>query len=117
MAQNVNEPAKMKTVESFTLFRKHLGMCGIILQPPSSRNSYTFHFNSKNLTVIILTIFGGIATNKLIDDAKSFDEYTDILYRTIFMYIITVIYTYIIWKTPELFVFVNSLEDNINRSK
>lgn len=66
---------------------------------------------------MVLTIFGGIATNKLVDDAKTFDEYADILYRTMFLYIISVFYAYIICKTPELFEFVNKLESSVGRSK
>lgn len=107
---------KKRNMESFTLFRAHLETCGIALQR-ATQNSFIFNFNSKNSAVMVLTIFGGIATNKLVDDAKTFDEYADILYRTMFLYIISVFYAYIICKTPELFEFVNKLESSVGRSK
>lgn len=102
-------------MESFRLFRANLEMCGIELQQ-AKQNSYIFNFNLKNSAVIIFTIFGGIATNKLMDGAKSFDEYTDILYRTMFLYIIAISYTYITCKTPELSEFVDGLESSVGQS-
>lgn len=101
-------------MESFTLFRSHLTMNGII-ERKSPKSSCAF--NSKNVIVIILASLGGISTNKLLVDAKTFDEYTDILYRSIFLYIITIFYAYIVWKTPELFEFIRSLEAVVSNSK
>lgn len=101
-------------MESFTLFREHLAMCGIIVKqsPVNSRR-----FNFKNSAIIIMATLGGIATNKLLDNASTLEEYADIVYRMFFVYIITVFYVYVVWKTHEFLEFINSFEDSVNKSK
>lgn len=101
-------------MESFVLFRNYLAMGGIHLQP-SPQNSH--RFNVKNFTVIFFATIGGILINKLTNEAKSFEEYADIVYRGIFVYMLVTIYAYIVWKAQILSGFVYRLEDGINKSK
>lgn len=54
---------------------------------------------------------------KVLNDAQIFEEYADIIYRMVYMYIATVLYANIVSETPELFKFVNSLQDSITKRK
>lgn len=103
-------------MENFLLYQKHLAMSGIIAQK-LSQNSRRFNFNLKNSTVIAVASLGAILTIKLLDEVQTFEEYTDTIHIIIFMIGIIIFYTYIVWKTPELFAFVNRLEDSIKKSK
>lgn len=55
--------------------------------------------------------------SKTLEDAQTLEEYAEIVYRMVYMYMATVLYANIVWKAPELFRFVNSLEDSITKRK
>lgn len=93
-------------MECFTLFRKHLAMSGINLKQ-----------SPKNSIVLVSVSLYLIAIVKLLDEAKTFDEYTNIIYRLFFVYLLFLFYLIVTWKTPQLYRFVNSLEYRINKSK
>lgn len=101
-------------MESFTLFRAHLAMSGIDLQQ-TSQNSHSF--NLKNLTVLTSVSAYLLSIVKLLDDIKTFEEYAAIVYRVIFSQLFLIFYIHIVWKTPELFGFLNCLEQIIEKSK
>lgn len=100
-------------MDSFTFFRKHLAMSGIIEQrsPFNSRP-----FNLKNLAVITFASIYGISLAKLLNEAKTFDEYMDLVYKLSFVVIFTISYITIIWKSLELFGFVYRLEETMKES-
>lgn len=101
-------------MESLTLLRKYFALFGINLQ----RSPQNLHrFNLRNLTVILFASLGGISINKLTSEATTFEEYTDLVYRTIYVYIFVVLYTYTVWKTEDLSRIVYTLEDSIDKSK
>lgn len=101
-------------MESFALFRSYFAMIGIDLQP-SSANSPRLNFRS--LSVIVWSSLGGISINKLSNQANTFEEYTELVYRVMFAYFYTTCYVYIVWKTNELSELVFSLEDQIHTSE
>lgn len=101
-------------MEIFILFRKHLEMSGIILEH-APQNSHPF--NLKNSAVIILASFHGILVTKPLDEANTFEEYTDIVNRAITVNMFTIFYVYFVLNTLELYGFVNWLEDCVTKSK
>lgn len=101
-------------MESFTLFRSHLAMGGIIKQQ-SPLNSHPFNF--KNSIVIICGSLGGISLIKLMDEAQTFEEYANIVYEAVFAIGFTASYIKIVWDTPELYRIVDNLENTITKSK
>lgn len=104
----------IQNMESFTLFRKHLAMNGIILQRlPKNSNP----FNLNNSAVIVLASLLGFSLTKLLDDASTFEDYTNIIYRMFIVIIFTIFYTNFVWKAPILFGLVSRLEAIINKSK
>lgn len=101
-------------MEIFTIFREHLAMCGIIVET-LPRNSHPFHlFNG---AVIGLANIYGISIGKLVDEAQTFEEYTDILNRTIIVDLFMISYIDIVWKTPILIRFIGNIEESIQKSK
>lgn len=105
-------------MESFSVFRKHLAMSGIIAQP-SLLNLYlpSLKFNLKNLAVILFASFYGSSLTKFLNEANTFDEYTDLIYKLSSVIVFTLSYIIIIWETSELLGFVNDLEVAIAKSK
>lgn len=106
-------PIKPKEMENFALFRAHLAMCGIV-ERQSTKQSHPLNF--KQIAIIASSLYG-ISTIKLLDDASTFDEYTDIIYRVFFISIIFLSYVNIVWKSSILFGLIHRLEDIINKSK
>lgn len=102
------------TMDVFSILRKHLAMCGIVVRKaPLNAHSFTLY----NSAIIVLANLYGISIVKLVDEASTFDEYTDILNRTILVELFTISYIDIVCKTPELLRFVDCLEDSIRTSK
>lgn len=97
-------------MKSFTLFREHLEMCGVIWQRlPHSSN----RFNIKNLIFLALAITEVYCLMKTLPDTDSFEEYTETVYKAVFMCTIAAIYFTIVWETPELFNYIDKLENYI----
>lgn len=101
-------------MDFFALFRKYIAMNGIILQP--SPNSF-LQLNFKSSTILIFAILHLIAQAKRLDDANTFEEYTDIVYKVLFLAVFIIFYVYAVWRTPTIFGFINSLDDRIRKSK
>lgn len=100
-------------MEYYTLIQKHLAMTGIILQPSPN----PFNLNLKNLAILIFAILHLVAQAKRFDEANIFEEYTDIVHKVIFLAIFVIFYAFVVWKTPELFGFVKTLDDRIRKSE
>lgn len=100
-------------LEIFVIFRKHLAMCGII----EPLNSHSLNFNFKNFTIIFFSILLSISTFKFLNEANTFEEYTDgaatLIYTTVFI----IFYLIVVWRTSILFGSLNKLEIIINKSK
>lgn len=98
-------------MESFASIRKHLAMSGIVSQQ-SAHNLQPF--NLKNSATIIVCGLCGVSVAKELDDAKTFEEYTNTFYVAIFAFIITIFSVHMVWMSPKLFKFLNFLEEIIN---
>lgn len=106
-----------KRMEIFILFRQHLAVCGIIEQQIMPLNSRRYNFNFKNSKVIAMAILFGAAIFKLIEKAKTFEEYAETVSTMIYIVVFLIFYTYTVWKTSKLFGSIKCLEDIINKSK
>lgn len=101
-------------MESFAICRKYLAICGIIEPPPS----LILHlFNWKTSILLASVIVHLISQAKLLDEANSFEEYTDTIHMVFLECVVIALFTYIVWNAPVLFGLVNSLEINANMSK
>lgn len=98
-------------MESFAVFRRHLAMSGIILQQQSHP------FNFKNSAILILLGVNIILLCKQLEESESFEEYADLVYRTLFMFSFEIIFLTFVIKSLELFEFIDHLEHTINHSK
>lgn len=101
-------------MESFELIRKHLAMCGIEISQKSPKNHA---FNAKNVTVFILVSVSVSLIALTLNEADTFDECTDILYRSVSIGTSTILYVIIVWKTAKLFEFINALANIVNTSE
>lgn len=101
------------SMESFKLLRTHLEMCGIVL--PKTPKMHPF--NAKNLTVIILDSTSVYLYVNLIRSANTFEEYTVVIYNTASACFCTTVFTFITWKTSELFQFIGNLDNVISSSE
>lgn len=103
-------------MEFFALLRKHIVMCGIEISK-DSKPPHKYPFNVKNSTIFILislyTTLCAIALNEI----NNFDEFTNLLFMTSSFIICGIDYVIIIWKTCELFEFIDSLEDIVSKSE
>lgn len=93
-------------MESFELLRNHLGMGGIIIARKSPRNH---PFNAKNSTIFLLLCLNSILIAIASNQATTYDEYIDILFQSVSIGACAIPYVIIVWKTPILFEFINSL--------
>lgn len=93
-------------MESFVVFRKHLAMSGIIEQK-----------SKKKSRVIALSCLYLIAVSKLLGEAKTFDEYTNVIYRVVFVCFMSLFYLIVVWKSPEFDRLIETLEDAVNKRK
>lgn len=101
-------------METFTLLRRHLAMCGITMSPQSSKNH---PFNAKNVTICVLISVTVTLIVVLLNEPNTFDECTEILMRSVTIGTAGVIYVIIVWKTSKLCEFVNYLEAMVNASE
>lgn len=101
-------------MESFELLRNHLAMCGIAI---SQNTTKTHPFNVKNSTVfIVLCVTVSLIVISL-NEANTFDECTDIVFRSVSIGTCGIFYGIIVWKTSKLFELVNSLAETVKPSK
>lgn len=99
---------------SFELLRWHFAMCGVEISQRSPKNH---PFNARNLTVIVLLCMNVSSIVVLLNEANTFDEITDILFRSVSYATCGIIYSIIVWKTSNLLDFIDSLTDAVNASE
>lgn len=95
-------------MNKFKLVRKHLAMGGIEMPqklPP------TYPMNVKNSTIcFILFVFVAMIAASL-KDANTFDECTDILFKSVSIGACSTTYAIVVWKSSILFEFVNHVSE------
>lgn len=101
-------------MDIFHLLRKHFTMGGIEISQKLSKNH---PFNVKNMTFFILFCISICLTVLSLTEADTFDECTDILFRSVSAGVCGIIYEIIVWKTSKLYGFVNNLADAVNESE
>lgn len=100
-------------MDSFTVLRKHLEFIGIVAPQPHQK----MLINVKNSTVIILAGSNAILYSLLLNKTSTFQEYTDLIYNTVSACNFTIIFVSIVWKIPDLFAFIDKLDDIVKDSK
>lgn len=101
-------------MEFFTLIRQHFAMCGIVV---SRKTSYSHPFNLKNSKVFILASLFAILAAASLNEANGFDMHTNILFRSFSIGTCGILYEIIVWKTSQLFEFIDSSADIIGSSE
>lgn len=100
-------------MEFFALIKMHFAMCGIEI---SQKSSKSHHLNSKNLTLFCLICLNVTLYTVPLKDANSFDECTDILYRSISLGLCGIFYLIIVIKTSKSLQFLSNLADTYKAS-
>lgn len=100
-------------MEMFALVRKHLAMSGISRENPSQM----YPFNRINSIVLIIISLDVMFLVNFLNEAKTFQEYTNILYEIIVMCNFMIIFLKIVWKSSELLKFIDDLENTIEESE
>lgn len=101
-------------MESFAFIQKQLATNGIMT---SKKTTKFYPFNVRNLTVFILNCFNSTLIAASLNKANTFDECTDILYRSVSVGACNIIYAIIVWKTSKLTEFVDRLTNTVNESE
>lgn len=101
-------------MEFFTIFRKHLAMCGIEVPKKSPK---THPFNVKNVCVFTLLCVSSTLIVLSIDETVSFDERAYFLFHSFSQSICGIIYEIIVWKSSKLFEFIDKLGDLVKESE
>lgn len=104
-------------MESFTLLRKHLAMIGILNIFAKSPRNRLRAFNTKNTMIFTLAGCSAIFYAKLLYEPNTFEEYTDLIYNGSSATVFTMIFIAIIWKTSELYSFIDKLENTVENRK
>lgn len=95
-----------RKMESFVVLRNHLAMIGIVEQQS----------HRKSVVIALCSIYL-IAVAKLSGEAETFDAYTKIIYRVVFVCSMCLFYLIIVWKTPEFFGLIKTLEHTVDKRK
>lgn len=101
-------------MDFFAILRNNLAMGGI----KNLQKSTKIHpFNVINSTVSILLCATVSSIALSFNEANTFDECIDILYRSVSIGICGIIYEIIVWRTSKLFGIIDSLADTVNASE
>lgn len=101
-------------MEIFVLFRQHLATSGIEI---SGKPSKYYPFNAINSIIFILICINASVTALTLIEASSFEECTDILFRSVSLCVCGAIYEIIVCNATKLLEFINSLGDFIEESE
>lgn len=104
----------MIKMELFALLRNHFVASGISVSENSSKSQ---PFNVKNSTVFVLLCLTVSLMGASITEANSFDERTDICFKSVSIGLCCIVYVMIVWKTSILFEFIDNLDETINESE
>lgn len=101
-------------MDCFELLQKHLAMCAIEVSQKPTKNH---PFNVRNLTVfssVCVTV--GLILGSWNED-NTFDEHTDLLFRSLSIGAGAIVYAIIVCNTSKLSAFINSLADTVRASE
>lgn len=98
----------------FELLREHFAMCGIAISPNSPK---THPFNGKNSAIVILLCVNVSSIAILLNEANTFEEITDIVFRSVSTSTCGILYVAIVWKTSALDEFIDRLADTVDASE
>lgn len=101
-------------MESIVLMRKHLALCGADIVQKSTQNH---PFNVRNVAILFLNC----ATVSLVvlsfNQTTDYEKRIDVLLQSISTGACGIITEIIVWKTPKLFEFFNTISDTIKNSE
>lgn len=100
-------------MESITLLRKHLAMCGVCIQQSSQKHP----FNARNAAVSIVISIGVILYVKQLYETNTFEEYADIIYSMVSACFFIAIFLSIVHKAPKLFQLIDDFNNIVGDSK
>lgn len=101
-------------MKNFAALRKHLVTCGIEM-PQKSTSMHPLNVRNSIICFNLCVFVTLIALS--LNDANTFDEYTDILFKSVSISGCSICYAIIVWRTPNLFKFMNNLQDIIQASE
>lgn len=101
-------------MDVFAVFRKHLATGGIEISQKLLNNH---PINVKNAIIFILVCVNASFTALTLTSESSFDECTDILFRSVSLGVVGILYEIIVWNTAKLFEFIDSLADTVKESE
>lgn len=98
----------------FETIRNHLAIIGI----HSNQCDQKFSLNAKNCMIFLLFLFN-IDTNAMyiLKEAARFQEYVFTAFTVVTLCVIAMAFVICIWKTPEIFIFIDNLEKTIDNRK
>lgn len=101
-------------MDCFELLQKHLAMCAIDVSQKPAKNH---PFNVKNLIVLISVCVTVALILGSWNEDNSFDEHTDLIFRSLSIGASAIIYAIIVCNTSELSAFINCLADTVKASE
>lgn len=101
-------------MDCFESLQKHLAMCAIEVSQKPSKNH---PFNVKNLTVFSSVCLAVGLILGYWNEANSFNERTDLMFRSLSIGASAVVYAIIVCNTSKLSTFINSLADTVEASE
>lgn len=98
-------------MEIFAILRNQLAMCGIAIAQKLPKSN---PFNMRNSTVSFM-LYLYVSLNALsLNGTSTFDEWIYILFRSVSIATCGFVYVIIVWKTSNLFEFINNLNGTVN---
>lgn len=104
-------------MECITLLRKHLTVIGIQNIFEKSPQCRLRAYNSKNTMICILAGCNAILYARLLYEPNTFEELTNVIYNCSSATVFTLIFLVIIWKTLDLYAFIDKLERTVKNRK
>lgn len=74
-------------------------------------------YNTKNAMICALAACNAVLYAKLLYESNTFEEYVNLIYNCSSAAVFTFIFIVIIWKTLELYDFINKLEKTVQKRK
>lgn len=104
----------MFKMEIFELLRKHFALCGVSY-PQKPPNKHPLNVKNSSVLVILYIFVALIAIS--LNEAESFDELTDTVFRSVSISVCGIFYVIIVWKTSKLFEFIDNLDETVKTSE
>lgn len=104
-------------MESITLLQKHLTLIGIRNIFEKSPQYRLQSYNIKNTMICVLAACNAILYAELLYEPNTFEELINLIYNGSSATVFTLVFTVTIWKTLELYNFINKLESTVKKRK